>query len=95
MKDEATQLQAQQVSAGEGHAPLGRPLPYSANDLDRAVAAAVLAECDACAALAEGWASGAAVQSAFADVTPAQLRLAQDVARAIAQAIRQRHPRSG
>jgi hypothetical protein len=95
MKDEAAQLQAQQASAGDDHAPVGRPLPYSANDLDGAVAAAVQAERDACAAVAQAWASGATVQSAFADVTPAQLRLAQDVAAAIAQAIRQRQPRRG
>jgi hypothetical protein len=95
MKDEATELQAQQVSAGEDHAPVGRPLPYSANDLDGAVAAAVQAEREACAAVAEAWASGATVQSAFADVSPAQVRLAQDVAGAIAQAIRQRQRRRG
>lgn len=94
LKDEAAQLQAQQASAGQDHAPVGRPLPYSANDMEGAVAAAAQAEREACASVAESWASGATVQSAFSDVTPAELRLAQDVARAIAQAIRQRHPGS-
>ena len=93
MKDEATQLQAQQALAGGDHSPVGGPLPFSANDLDGAVSGAVRAECEACAAVAEAWAMGGTVQAAFADVTPAQLRIAQDVARAIAQAIRQRHPR--
>jgi hypothetical protein len=95
MKDEAEQLQAQQASAGEGHSPVGGPLPFSANDLDGAVAQAVRAECEACAAVAEAWATGATVQAAFAEPTPAQLHIAQDVSRAIAQAIRQRHRRSG
>lgn len=95
LKDEAAELQEQQTAAGEGHAPVGRPLPYSANDLEGAVWAAVQAECEACAALAEAWASGATAQSALAAATPAQVQAAQEVARGIAQAIRKRHPRRG
>lgn len=58
MKDEAEALKRQQVTAGDTHSPVEGPLPHSSNDLQAAVAAAVAAENERCARLAEGWTAG-------------------------------------
>ena len=84
LRDEADARQAQQRSAGATHEPLAGPQPFSADNLEQAVGA----ERDRCAAIAEGWASEAALREAFADMTEWELRAAAEVAGAIGRSIR-------
>jgi hypothetical protein len=84
LRDEADARQAQQRSAGATHEPLQGPLPFSADDLEQAVRA----ERERCAAIADRWASPAAVSEAFADMTEWELKAAAEVAGAIGRSIR-------
>lgn len=88
LKDEAVALQKQQAEAGGTHTPVEGPLPHSAADLGAAVAAAVGAERERCARVAEGWASEDRIQRAFGEFTAPELRAAASVARSIGSDIR-------
>lgn len=82
--DEAAALAAQQTAAGQGHSPMGAPLPFSADDMD----AVTRAERARCAALAEAWGSESALAVKFPDASPGEWRIAALVAHAIAAEIR-------
>ena len=84
LRDEQTARDTQQVSAGGTHSPVIGPLPHSVSDLE----AAVLAERERCAAIADTWASDARLRQAFSDFTQWELGAATEVAHAIARAIR-------
>ena len=88
MDDEARALQVQQQAAGGTHSPVEGPLPHSENDLTDAVAAAVLAERQRCARLADSWREDAKLIGAFTGLTEAQRRAAAEVAIAIGNELR-------
>jgi hypothetical protein len=85
LKDEATELRAQQVSAGDTHSPVAGPLPHSADALEDAVQV----ERERCFGIAARWTSEAEVHRAFADWTEWETRAAMELARVIARAIRE------
>ena len=95
LEDEARALELQQQSAGETHSPLAGPLPHSADQLADAVAAAVAAERQRCAELADSWSTEARLQAAFGDFTAGELRAAAAAARAVGRAIRNASPHGG
>jgi len=84
LRDEAQARHAQQQTAGATHEPKAGPLPFSVDDLELAVRA----ERERCAAIADGWASEAALREAFADMTEWELKAAAEVARAVGRSIR-------
>ena len=88
IKDEAKALEVQQQAAGGTHSPVEGPLPYSADDLAVAVAAAVTAERQRCAEIADGWSAEAKLRDAFGDFTEWELRAATATARAVGNDIR-------
>ncbi|GAB3655038.1 hypothetical protein [Ramlibacter alkalitolerans] len=88
IEDEARALEAQQHAAGGTHTPVEGPLPYSADQLAAAVADAVAAERERCAAIADRWGSEARLREAFGAFTQAELRAAGATARAIGSDIR-------
>lgn len=88
MNEEAQAREAQQQAAGRSHSPVEGPLPYSANDLDEAVAAAVDTERQRCARIAESWSAEAKLLEAFGDFTEWELRAATATAQAVANDIR-------
>lgn len=88
IKDEAVALGLQQQSAGDSHAPVTGPLPHTADQLTLAVAAAVAAERQRCAEIADSWGSEARLQEAFGDFTEWELRAGTATARAVAGEIR-------
>lgn len=88
LRDEAAAREAEQAAAGGSHEPVQGPLPYSADDLEDAIAAQVRQERERCAAIAERWCAQLALQDAFPDATDAELRAAAEAARRIALAIR-------
>lgn len=88
MKDEARALEVQQTAAGETHAPVEGPQPYSADELAAAIAAAVSAERQRCADIADAWSAEPKLREAFVDFTETELRAAATAARAVAGEIR-------
>lgn len=86
--DESRALALQQRAAGGTHSPREGPLPHSVDELESAVAAAVAAERQRCAEIADSWGSESKVVQAFADFTPGELRACVDTARALAAEIR-------
>jgi hypothetical protein len=92
LRDEADALKGQQASAGGSHRPVAGPLPHSADDLTAAVAAAVAAERERCARIAEHWGAEERIGPAFGAFSPPELRAAATVARRIAGDIRASAP---
>jgi hypothetical protein len=88
LRDEAVAHEAQQVAAGASHTPAAGPLPFSADDMEEAVTAAVQRERERCAAIADHWGTQDALLTAFSDLTEWELRAAGEASRAIASAIR-------
>ena len=88
MRDEAEAVQAQQLTAGSSHSPMAQHARYTEVQLGDAVRAAVAAERERCAALAEQWSSAERLQAAFGDFTEWELRAAASAARAVAGDIR-------
>jgi hypothetical protein len=88
MEDEARALDLQQQEAGSTHSPVEGPLPYSADELNQAVAAAVAAERQRCAQIADNWTDETRLMQAFNGSTAAELRAAAAVARAVGDEIR-------
>lgn len=86
--DEAEALQRQQRAAGGTHSPVEGPLPYTAAELETAVAAAVATERQRCAGIADAWSNDARLLQVFADFTEWELRAAVATARAVAGEIR-------
>ena len=90
IKDEAKALHEQQQAAGDTHSPLEGPLPHTADDLAAAVAAAVTAERQRCAEIADRWSAQANLRGTFGDFSESELRAAAATARAIGNDIRDR-----
>lgn len=92
MKDEAKALELQQQAAGDSHAPVEGPRPYSADELGAAVtaavAAAVAAERQRCADIADSWRAETRLMRAFGDFTERELRAAALAVRAVGSEIR-------
>lgn len=88
LRDEAAARQVQQRSAGSTHAPVDGPVPYSADQLADAIAAAVAAERLRCAEIADSWGAEPRLLQAFGDFTEWELRAASATARAVAGEIR-------
>lgn len=88
MKDEAKELNSQQHTAGQTHSPTEGPLPYSADDLAAAVAAAMAAERQRCAEIADTWSGEARLIAAFGDLSASELQAAMATARAVGSEIR-------
>jgi hypothetical protein len=88
MADEAKALALQQSAAGGTHSPVEGPLPHTEDDVAAAVARAVAAERQRCAAIAERWSDEAQVLGTFADFTEWELRAAVATARAIGNDMR-------
>lgn len=88
LDDEAKALQRQQQTAGGTHTPVEGPLPYSADQLDAAIAASVAAERQRCAEIADSWSGEARLLEAFGDFTEWELRAAAATARAVGCEIR-------
>jgi hypothetical protein len=86
--DEAEVLQGQQQSAGESHAPLESPIPHTVEELEAAVTAAVAAERQRCAEIADRWTDEPRLLATFGDFTEWELRAASATARAVASEIR-------
>lgn len=88
MDDEAKALQWQQRAAGGTHSPVEGPLPHSENDLAQAVAAAVHAERQRCAGIADRWREAALLPGTFPSQTEAERRAAAAIAAAIGDEMR-------
>lgn len=88
IRDEDRAIALQQDSAGVGHTPVERPQPYTANELSASVAAAVAAERQRCAQIAERWSAEATVRGLLGDVSAPELLAATSTARAIAAEMR-------
>lgn len=86
--DEGRALELQQEAAGATHSPTEGPMPYTVNQLESAVAAAVAAERLRCAGIADTWCEEAKVLATFADFTEWELRASAATARALAAEIR-------
>lgn len=86
--DEGRARELQQRAAGGTHTPTEGPLPFTASELEAAVAAAVSAERGRCAAIADTWCAEARLLAAFGDLTEWELRAAAAAARAVATEIR-------
>lgn len=86
--DESRALQIQQQAAGGTHSPLEGPLPYTGEQLEAAVAAAVASERQRCAELADAWSTEPKLLERFGDLTEGELRAAAATARALGGAIR-------
>ena len=88
MADEGRALQRQQDAAGATHSPVEGPLPYSAQQLEAAVAAAVARERQRCADIADAWARQPRLLEAFGNFNASELRAAAATARAVGGEIR-------
>lgn len=88
--EEGRALELQQRAAGGTHSPTERPLPHSVDELESAVAAAVAAERQRCAEIADSWGVESKVVETFADFTQWELRACAAMARAVAAEIRNR-----
>lgn len=88
LDDEASARKDQQAAAGPSHQPLEGPLPFSAENLEQATKAAVLAERERCARLVDGSASDEELAAAFPQFTEAQRRAAVEVLTALAADMR-------
>lgn len=88
MADEDRARQLQQQSAGASHTPTEGPLPYSAQQLEAAVNAAVASERQRCADIADAWSVETKLMEAFGDFTEWELRAASATARAVGGDIR-------
>lgn len=91
--DEGRALDLQQRAAGGTHSPAEGPLPHTADELESAVAAAVAAERQRCAEIADSWGEEAKVLETFAEFTQWEVRASASTARAIAAEIRNRAAR--
>jgi hypothetical protein len=87
-KDEGEALELQKVAAGRTHSVVEGPRPYSADQLEAAIAAAVGAERQRCAEIADRWSEEARLLEAFGDFTEWELRAAAATARAVGSEIR-------
>lgn len=90
--DEARELQVQQRAAGQTHSPTEGPLPFTADQLEDAVRAAVDAERERCAAIADAWSAQPKLLAAFGGFSEPEARAAAAAARAIGSDIRRDVP---
>lgn len=90
--DESRALELQQRAAGGTHSPAEGPLPHTTEELESSVAAAVAAERQRCAEIADSWAAESRLLETFADFTQWELRAAAATARALATEIRKGAP---
>ena len=88
LADEGRALEVQQRAAGATHSPTEGPLPHTVIELESAVAAAVAAERQRCAEIADSWCLEVKVLESFADFTQGELRASAATARAVATEIR-------
>jgi hypothetical protein len=88
LNDEASARRDQQAAAGPSHRPLEGPLPFSAENLERATKAAVSAERERCAGLADGAAKEERLAAAFPQFTEAQRQAAAEALSALAADMR-------
>lgn len=86
--DEGHALELQQRAAGSSHSPIEGPTPYTENQLRSAVAAAVAAERERCAGVADKWRAEARLLEGLGDWTAGELRAGSVTASAVAAEIR-------
>ena len=86
--DEGRALELQQRAAGATHSPSEGPLPYTENELLAAAAAAVAAERERCARVADRWCAEAKLLEHFGHFTEAELRAGSVTACTVAAEIR-------
>lgn len=86
--DERRAVEQQQRSAGATHSPTEGPIPFTENELRAAVAAAVAAERERCAGVADKWSAEAKLLERFGDFREPELRAGSVTASAVAAEIR-------
>jgi len=88
LEDEGRAIALQQASAGGTHSPVAWDLPATPVEAATAIRAAVAAERERCARLAETFATAPAAEAQLPGAGAQQLAVAQATARRIARALR-------